>query len=480
MSDVPIAEHALLSDRHGAALVTAQGSVDWLCFPRYDSPSVFGRLLDDTAGHWSIRPVGEHRVTRRYLDGTLVLETTFHLTAGTVVLTDALAMGAGNVGHALGADAPRLLIRTVACVDGTAEVGMSYEPRPEYGLLRPILSHVDGGVTARGGAEWLVLSTPVPLRIMGSTATARLALRAGDTVRFALHRSTLEEQPARVWPDAEIAERLAGTVASWQSWSDLHRSYDGPWARPRAPQRPGAARPDIPAERRDRRGADDVAAGERRRRTQLGLPVRLGPRRELHDGGALGGRLPGRGRGLLRVHDHRRRGDRRARVRVADHVRRRRRARPLRTRPAAPARLAGQPAGAGRQRRVDPAADRRVRGTARRGATGWPTGSPASTTTRVGSSWRWPTPRPSGGATPIAGSGRSVASRGTSSTRRSCAGSRWTGRSRWPGSWTRSIGSTGGSGCGTRSTRPSSRRAGTPPSARSPSTSAPPSWTRPT
>jgi alpha,alpha-trehalase len=230
MSDVPIAEHALLSDRHGAALVTTQGSVDWLCFPRFDSPSIFGRLLDDAAGHWSIRPVGEHRVTRRYLDGTLVLETTFHLTAGTVVLTDALAMGAGNAGHALGVDAPRLLIRTVACVEGAAEVGMSYEPRPEYGLLRPILSHVDGGVTARGGAEWLVLSTPVPLRIVGSTATARLTLSAGDTVRFALHRSTLEEQPARIWPDAEIAERLAGTVASWQSWSELHRSYDGPWA----------------------------------------------------------------------------------------------------------------------------------------------------------------------------------------------------------------------------------------------------------
>ena len=230
MSDVPIAEHALLSDRHGAALVTARGSVDWLCFPRFDSPSIFGRLLDDAAGHWSIRPVGEHRVSRRYLERTLVLETTFHLPAGTVVLTDALALGAGNVGHALGADAPRLLIRTVTCVEGTAEVGTSYEPRPEYGLLRPILSHVDGGLTARGGAEWLVLSTPVPLRIVGSTATARLTLSAGDTVRFALHRSTLEEQPARIWSDAEIAERLAGTVTSWRSWSDLHQSYDGPWA----------------------------------------------------------------------------------------------------------------------------------------------------------------------------------------------------------------------------------------------------------
>ena len=126
MSAVPIAAHALLSDCHCAALVTADGSVDWLCFPRFDSPSVFGRLLDDAAGHWSIRPAGEFATTRRYLDRTLVLETTFHVPAGTVVLTDALAMGAGNRGHALGDGAPHLLIRSVTCVDGTVEVGVAY------------------------------------------------------------------------------------------------------------------------------------------------------------------------------------------------------------------------------------------------------------------------------------------------------------------------------------------------------------------
>ena len=127
------------------------------------------------------------------------------------MLTDALALGPGNEGHRLGAGAPHLLIRTVACVDGAAEVGMSYEPRPEYGLLRPILSHVDGGVTARGGAEWLVLSTPVPLRIVGSTATARLALTRRVTPSASpCTARRWRRQPARVWPDDEIAERLAG------------------------------------------------------------------------------------------------------------------------------------------------------------------------------------------------------------------------------------------------------------------------------
>jgi GH15 family glucan-1,4-alpha-glucosidase len=229
MSSVPIAAHALLSDCHSAALVTVDGSVDWLCFPRFDSPSVFARLLDDAAGHWSIRPTGGYTASRRYLDRTLVMETTFRTATGTVVLTDALAMGPDNTGHALGAGAPHLLIRSVACVDGEVEVEVSYAPRPEYGLLRPLLSGVDGGVTARGGAEWLVLSTPVPMELNRSTATARMALRAGDSARFALHRSTLEEQPARIWSADEIAERLAATVAAWESWSGLHQNYEGPW-----------------------------------------------------------------------------------------------------------------------------------------------------------------------------------------------------------------------------------------------------------
>lgn len=230
MSNIPIAHHALLSDCHSAALVTTSGSVDWLCLPRFDSPSVFGRILDDRAGHWSIRPSGEHQVARRYLDRTLVLETTFRTSAGIAVLTDALATGRDNSGHQLGAGAPHLLVRSVACTQGTVDLDVEYAPRPEYGIVVPLLSQVPGGVTARGGAEWLVLSSPAPVEIVGSTARARIALREGDSVRFALHRSTLEERPAHVWSPDEIASWLAGTVTAWESWSQLHQNYDGPWA----------------------------------------------------------------------------------------------------------------------------------------------------------------------------------------------------------------------------------------------------------
>jgi len=143
MSGTPIADLALLSDRHSAALVSKEGSVEWLCFPRFDSPSVFARLLDDAGGHWSIRPVGAATTSRRYVDQTMVLETTFQTDQGAAVLVDALATGVDNQGHALGAGAPHLLIRELRCTDGAVEVEVEYAPRPEYGLVAPLLSAVD-------------------------------------------------------------------------------------------------------------------------------------------------------------------------------------------------------------------------------------------------------------------------------------------------------------------------------------------------
>jgi GH15 family glucan-1,4-alpha-glucosidase len=228
-TDTPIATLGFLSDCHSAALVTDRGSVDWLCFPRFDSPSVFGSLLDDTAGHWSIHPRGAFTSRRRYLDRTLVLETTCDTETGSITLVDTLAMGPHKHGHALGRDVPHLLVREVSCVDGQVDVEVHYEPRPEYGLLTPLLSQVEGGVTARGGAEWLVLSSPIPLTLQGGAADGQIRLVAGETLWFALHRSTIEEHPARVWSQSEIGERLSTTVSAWQSWSALHQNYQGPW-----------------------------------------------------------------------------------------------------------------------------------------------------------------------------------------------------------------------------------------------------------
>ena len=368
MSATPIADHALLSDRHSTALVTTSGSVDWLTCPRFDSPSVLGRLLGDDAGHWQLSPAGHWTSSRRYLDRTLVLETTFSTAAGTLVLTDAMALGPDNVGHRIGTDVPHLLVRKLACTDGEVEVEVDYQPRPEYGLIVPLLHHVEGGITARGGAEWLVL-TADGLRIDGARAHGRRKLRAGQEVYLALHRSTLEQTPAHVWSQADLAAVLTRTVEAWRSWSALHQTYDGPWAdlvhhsglvlQGLSFQPSGAIIAAATTSLPERAG----------RGAQLGLPLHLGARLELHHGGPVGGRVPDRGQQLLRVHDHGGRLVGGPGHRIADHVRRRGRARPVRARARAPAGLARQPPGPGRQRRVESAADRRVRRGARGGET---------------------------------------------------------------------------------------------------------------
>src|SRR5919201_4247513 len=87
----PIADYGLLADCNGSALVDRAGSIDWLCMPRYDSPAIFARLLDRDAGHWSIRPAGAFDVKRRYIPGSLAIETTFTTDTGTVRLIDVMA-----------------------------------------------------------------------------------------------------------------------------------------------------------------------------------------------------------------------------------------------------------------------------------------------------------------------------------------------------------------------------------------------------
>ena len=230
MSATAIGDHAMLSDRHSSALVDRAGSVEWLTCSRFDSPSVFARLLDPEAGHWQIQPTGPWTSERRYLDRTLVLETTFTTPNGTLVLTDLLAMGPDNKGHRLGRNVPHLLVRTVSCAAGSVEIDVSYAPRPEYGLIVPLLSAIDGGLTARGGAECLVLTCPIALTLDGSLGHARHTLTAGQTMYFALHHSTLEQTPARTWSQEELGAQTENTVGAWQSWSAIHQAYDGPWA----------------------------------------------------------------------------------------------------------------------------------------------------------------------------------------------------------------------------------------------------------
>jgi len=230
MSDQPIGEHALLSDSHSAALVDRHGSVEWLCLPRFDSPSVFGRILDPDAGHFSLHPVGDVEVSRRYLDGTLVLVTTFRTAAGVVELTDALAMGEGPHGHDLGAGAPHVLLRRARCLEGTVDVALEFAPRLEYGLTHPLIETVPGGVSARGGATRLVLSSSVELVVEDSQVRGEATLAAGGTIEVAVQHSSSWSDPPAPWTPERITARLEDTVAAWRTWHDEHQRYEGPYA----------------------------------------------------------------------------------------------------------------------------------------------------------------------------------------------------------------------------------------------------------
>jgi GH15 family glucan-1,4-alpha-glucosidase len=228
MSRQPIAEYALLSDCRSAALVHRSGSVDWLCFPRFDAPSVFGRLLDEGAGHWSIRAAGATAIRRRYLGSTLVLETEFETPDGRLTLTDALAVGPNERGHELGLRSPHALLRRAECTAGSVELELEYVPRPDYGRLRPTLQAVPGGVLATGDPAPLLLSSLAPHDIDGGSARARVKLAAGESRAFALEYEP-GAGPEAWWSEKEIQRRLEETRRAWHSWSRLHQRYKGPW-----------------------------------------------------------------------------------------------------------------------------------------------------------------------------------------------------------------------------------------------------------
>ena len=226
----PIGDYGLLADCNSAALVDRYGSVDWLCLPRYDSASIFARILDPEAGHFSIRPVGAFSTERRYLPGTLAIETTFTTDTGAVRLTDAMAFAEGQRGHDLGYDAPHELIRSVEGVSGSVELELELAPRPEYGLYRPLIRPLEDGARSFGGTSpiWLRAGTPVEVDDR-STIRASFSVGEGHRVGFSIRWMPVEAQtPPEPTAPAAVADRIAHTVAAWRSWEEEHDIYEGP------------------------------------------------------------------------------------------------------------------------------------------------------------------------------------------------------------------------------------------------------------
>ena len=229
MSAVAIGEHAFLSDCRTSALVTRSGSVDWLCLPRLDSAPVLGRLLDDDAGHLLLAPTDPHAVPgRRYLRQSLVLETIWTGDTGQLQVHDALALGEHERGHELGLSSPGVLLRHARCTSGQMRVRVEWAPRPEFGLVHPRLVAVPGGVLTSGGATVLQLSTDLPFRLSGATATVEVVLDEGEQLSLALEQVGAWEPTPPVWKARPVRQRLEATTRAWRSWSDLHQCYSGP------------------------------------------------------------------------------------------------------------------------------------------------------------------------------------------------------------------------------------------------------------
>jgi GH15 family glucan-1,4-alpha-glucosidase len=224
----PIADYGLIADCNSAALVDRGGSISWLCLPRYDSAAVFARILDPTGGHWSITPTEPYTSQRRYIPGTLVLETTFTTESGSVRLVDALAFAEGQRHHELGQDAPHLLLRSVTGLVGEVELGFELAPRPEYGLVKPLFRQTDSGGRTFGGPNQVVISAGIDATIEDATMLATFAVAAGREVGFAMQWVPPAGATPEPLPADMVAARLQDTVQAWRSWEAEHDIYDGP------------------------------------------------------------------------------------------------------------------------------------------------------------------------------------------------------------------------------------------------------------
>jgi GH15 family glucan-1,4-alpha-glucosidase len=219
-----IHDHAIVGDGRSAALISRGGSVDWLCWPRFDSPSIFAAILDEErGGRFTISPAGAFRSERAYLRDTNVLATRFHAAGGDLTLTDFMPILSLE-------DARRRmhpeqeLQRIVRCDRGEVEVEIVFDPRPDYARRKPVLRSLGKlGLRADVPGGLLTLITDAPLPPDGR---ARVRLRGGEALHFALAFSA--EGPAVLGlPHAHCTRALLETTRLWQAWAARTR-YEGP------------------------------------------------------------------------------------------------------------------------------------------------------------------------------------------------------------------------------------------------------------
>ena len=212
-----IEDYALIGDTTTAALVGSNGSIDWFCAPRFDSPAAFAALVGDEGnGCWRVAPADEAATsTRAYRDGSLVLDTTFVSRDGSVRLTDCML---------LETPAPRIR-RIVEGISGSVAMHMEYVVRFDYGSIVPWVRRTDDGILAIAGPDALLLASDVEVRPDGMRHVADFGIRAGERITFELtYFSSYDEAPPARLPDGEMEK----TEKLWRAWA-AQCTYDGPW-----------------------------------------------------------------------------------------------------------------------------------------------------------------------------------------------------------------------------------------------------------
>jgi GH15 family glucan-1,4-alpha-glucosidase len=207
---LPLEDYAMIGDGHTVALVGNNGSIDWLCLPRFDSPSIFAKLLgNDEHGHWRIAPQGGvRRVVRRYRGDTLILETDFETEDGEVRIIDLMPMRNGRVD----------VLRLVEGRGGRVPMRMDLTMRFDYGNIVPFVRRIEGGrLCAVGGPDAVLLETPVQSHGEDFSTVSEFVVEAGDRVPFRLTWfPSHEEHPER---GLDCEADLAATERFWTRWS---------------------------------------------------------------------------------------------------------------------------------------------------------------------------------------------------------------------------------------------------------------------
>jgi alpha,alpha-trehalase len=234
----PIEDYAFLSDCHTGALVAPDGAVDWLCVPRFDTPSLFGTLLDREAGTFRLGPFGiNFPAAREYEPGTHVLATTWQSANGWAVVRDALTIGPRQSDDQVTPhtrppaddDADHMLVRTVTCIDGRVEIELVCEPVFDYGRTPASWTLVDGNrhaADASGAGQTVRLQTNMAMGVEGGRVRARHVLERGEQLYCSLSWADGLASPRDA---AEATARLDATARYWRTWLAGARQPDHRW-----------------------------------------------------------------------------------------------------------------------------------------------------------------------------------------------------------------------------------------------------------